>query len=97
MKKINSYFRKRLTIELWRKNEFEIDLLVRNGRGDGLAIEIKSGVVAPLSESLIKNFKMHFPNIEILIASRLDTLPRLLDSGTRVLPWRDVLKMVENL
>ena len=97
VKKINSYFRKRLTIELWRKNEFEIDLLVRNGRGDGLAIEIKSGVVAPLSESLIKNFKMHFPNIEILIASRLDTLPRLLDSGTRVLPWRDVLKMVENL
>jgi predicted AAA+ superfamily ATPase len=97
VKKINSYFRKRLTIELWRSNDFEIDLLVRNGRGEGLAIEIKSGVVSPLSETMIKKFKTDFPKIEILIASRTDTLPRKLESGTRVLPWRDVLDMVKNL
>ncbi len=96
LKKINAYFRKRLRIDLWRSGDWEIDFLIRNAKNEGIAIEVKSGVVDDISESALKKFRKEFPNVEVVIASRLDTESRVMPSGTMVLPWKVALERVKH-
>jgi predicted AAA+ superfamily ATPase len=95
-KKINSYFRKRLNLSLWRDGDHEIDLLVHNNKHEGFAIEIKSGIVQDFSEVILKKLRTRFPQIEVIIASLQDKEPRRLSSGTLVLPWKTALEKIRD-
>jgi predicted AAA+ superfamily ATPase len=83
-------------LSLWRNGDYEIDLLVRKSDNTGIAVEIKSGQVKDLSETLLKRFRNDFPKIEIIIASLQDVTPRRLESGTLVLPWKMVLEKIKD-
>jgi len=79
------------TFSFWRERDFEVDILVQNHRGVALAIEIKSSEggfnIAPL-----RAFRNRFPEVPLVVASLVDSTPRIVDGWVEVLPWRDVLQ-----
>ncbi|MCX6124969.1 MAG: AAA family ATPase, partial [Proteobacteria bacterium] len=97
VKKINHYFRKRLSLDLWRDGDLEVDLLVRDSSGRGFAFEIKSGLVKDVSPTVRSKLKRDFPDLALSIVSLTDRVERKLDSGLMVYPWQVALSLVRNM
>ena len=94
--RIRDYHQKELKISLWRKDKYEIDIVVENHVGIALAIECKSG--KNISEfNSIYAFKKQFPKTPILIASKDDIKPRKLDNGIEIFSWKDAIEMFKSM
>lgn len=79
------------TFSFWRERDFEVDILVQDYRGIALAIEVKSSE-GSFNTAPLKAFRNRFPEVPLVVASLVDTAPRLVDGWIEVLPWRDVLE-----
>lgn len=77
-----------MTFSYWNKGE-EVDILIEKNGKILMAIECKSGRVP--STMSFKTFERYNPGIPVTVASLLDEVPRSLEGGVRVLPWRSVL------
>jgi predicted AAA+ superfamily ATPase len=81
---------------LWREGLHEIDVLITGSYGPLLAIECKSGR-DKIGPPAIAAFRSRFPKVPLVVASLTDRVPRRLESGIDVLPWKKALEMYEAL
>lgn len=88
--RIRDYSNKPHEFSFWREREFEIDILISNGRGPVMAIECKSGA-ADFSSLAIKSFTKKFPNVPLFIASLQDAKARKTDHAL-IMPWNQFLQ-----
>ena len=95
VKKINSFYRKRWSVSLWRHGDYELDLLIRDSKDHGIAVEIKSGIIKDVPGLALQKLKQKFPNVDVIIASLSDSEPRRLESGVLVLPWKLALDKIQ--
>ncbi len=88
--RIRDYTEKEHRISLWREGEWEIDLLIEDGRGPLMAFECKSGRQVGNSPSL-NAFRKKFPKVPLYVCAAQDSERRKLENGAIVLPWREAL------
>lgn len=94
--RLRDYDEKEHEFSFWREANHEIDLLISGGHGPLLAMECKTGR-GLVESSTIRAFRRGFPKVPLVIVSLEDELPRRLDSGVEILPWRDALKRYRSL
>lgn len=81
---------------LWREGIHEIDFLVMRSGKPAMAFECKTGQRLP-SAATLAAFRRRFPKTPVLIVSKTDVRERALEDGTRVVPWREALRLYEKL
>lgn len=89
--RLSDYHQREHTFSFWRERDFEVDILVQNYRGIALAIEVKSGD-GSFNTAPFRAFRKRFPEVPLVVASIVDTIPRLVDGCIEVLPRRDVFE-----
>lgn len=97
VKKISDYFHKSFELSFWRDGDHEIDLLIRRGSKALMAIEVKSGLSGEISETTLRKFRKNFPDVELVIASMQDTIPRMTNLGIEILPFALVLERISKI
>lgn len=88
--RLNDYHEKDFRLSLWRKGDWEIDLLIEKGSRPLMGIEIKTGRNVRETPSW-REFRKAFPKTPLVVASLDDPRPRLDPSGVEVMPLQQVL------
>ncbi len=88
--RIRDYHEKQHRLSLWRDGEWEIDVLVEDGRGPLMAYECKSGKQIKNTPS-INAFRKKFSKVPLYVCSMVDTTKRKLENGAIILPWQEAL------
>jgi predicted AAA+ superfamily ATPase len=94
--RMRDYLNKPHEFAFWREGTHEVDLLIMRGKTPVLAIECKSGRDG-ISVGTETAFKKRFPAIPLIMASSHETVPRRLDSGIDILPWKQAIDRYSNL
>lgn len=95
LRRRRDYGRRPHEFGFYRERDVEVDLVISDGAGPRLGMELKSGT-AEASSRAIELFKKRFPGAPIVVASLVDTRPRKTQ-GIDVLPWRDALQLYDSL
>jgi predicted AAA+ superfamily ATPase len=93
--RLRDYLRKPHTFSFWRERDVEVDLLIEDGHGPRLAIELKSGR-ADVGAPTLRAFSERFPKVRLIVASATDQRARKV-GGIEVLPWREALEVYRGL
>lgn len=95
MIRLRDYLRRPHTFSFLRDRNVEIDVIVEDGRGPRLGIEIKSGR-ATGEATAADLFRRRFPGVRFVVASLADPRPRK-SGGLEILPWREALDLYASL
>ncbi len=92
VRRISDYAKKDFSLSYWRERHHEIDLLISKGGKVVLAVELKSGK-SDMKKETAQLFKMRFPDVPIVVASKLETIGRKTDLS-EILPWEKVIDKI---
>ncbi|MBI4403967.1 MAG: ATP-binding protein [Deltaproteobacteria bacterium] len=94
--RIKDYEERQHKISLWREGEWEIDILVEDGRGPLIAFECKTSKQVKNGPSL-NRFRKQFPQVPLIVSSLTDANKRKLENGAFIYPWHEAIKAYRNL
>lgn len=89
LRRMSDYGGKHFELSYYRERNAEIDIIVSDGSGPRLGVEIKSGTV-DIGADTVDLCARRFPGLPLVVASLTDDRPRLT-RGIEILPWPDAL------
>lgn len=92
--RIRDYKESDAQISFWRKEKWEVDLLIEKHGKFQTAIEMKSGASLKSTESL-RAFRKFFPKVPLYIVSATDRIARKTEDGFHILPVLNAINLLE--
>lgn len=93
--RLRDYMGKPHVFSFWRERSYEIDIIISGGHGPILAFECKSGR-ADIQPATARQFREKFPGVPLAVASLGDLKKRKVND-IDILPWRDALRVYQEL